>query len=329
MKFFLDHLVNKICGEAQDTIFAFYNLFSRELQAHLPSPSEYRKEPQNLLLRAISAMITSERSLFAITVRSRQNIPIGEKDAWQPDLPSWCPYVRTSFEIGSPSLSGKVSFGNEIAEHSFQNDGKLLRVRGCAVAVVSKVLSPSRHKDLVRRHGDKYSPDEMHHIITYYLECLGFGLQIPHGERDPQENSQETLLSQPFLLESFVQPGFMTISNGTSDGVLFDIGPEYEYEAIRYWRLTKSRTGCKYIILYEGVMHTTSLTGWDNDNANWIDLDERDDAALIPRASDVGDIICGIVGCPLLVVLRALPWEYGMEPVYQVVGEALGTLLSI
>ncbi|KAK3945963.1 heterokaryon incompatibility protein-domain-containing protein [Diplogelasinospora grovesii] len=147
-KIFLDHLVDKKCGDPRDSVFAFYNLFSRELQKHLPSPSNYCEKPRDILLKAICGMISSERSLYAITIRSRQKMPIGEEDAWQLDLPSWCPYVRTSFEIDSLSVLGKFSFGIETAEPVFQNNGKLVHVRGCAIAEVSKTLAPYRHRDL-------------------------------------------------------------------------------------------------------------------------------------------------------------------------------------
>ncbi|KAM0248558.1 hypothetical protein ACHAQJ_009407 [Trichoderma viride] len=298
---YLKYLTNKKCVNPQDCVFAFYNLFSPELQEHLPSPRDYCQPLPSLILKTISAMISTENSLYAITIRSCQNEPV-EEDAWQLDLPSSCPCVRTPFGFDSLGRLGKVKFFNESVEHSFQNDGKLLRVRGFAMAVVSEVASLHEHRHLVGKDHKAYNDEE---IITYHEECVKFGLQILEDvQEDSQEDSEETLF----------KPGIMTITRETSKSMLANIELPTLLEARRYWQLTKSRKVCKYIVLGDDDD--------DDDDDNWVNIEDGDEAALIPGTSEMEDIICGIVGCPLPVVLRALPQHAGVETMYKVLGES-------
>jgi hypothetical protein len=318
VKQFLDRLVEKKCGDPRDSIFAFYNLFSQELQKQLPSPRNYCQQPQDVLLKAICAMISSDRSLYAITVRSRQKTPNGENNAWQLDLPSWCPYVRTPFEIDSLSELGEFNFGTETTEQFFQSDGKLIRVRGYAIAIVSRTLPQCRHLDLENK-GGKYSDQELDYIIRYYSVCSKFGLQLPFDQRHGHKDLRET----PSLLEAF-RHGIATFTKNSNSSTFSDIDLQLREEAIYYWQRTHPRQVCKFIALDGGgdFSCSTGPARWDDNDLNWVDLEDSRDAALVPATCDVGDIIAGIVGCALPVVVRVIPGDSGLETVYRVVGEA-------
>jgi hypothetical protein len=307
---FLDRLVNKRCRDPRDSVFAFYNLFSRELQNSLPSPTDYcRQTAQNTLLEAICAMILSERSLYAITIKSRQKVPNGKEDNWQHDLPSWCPYVRTPFTL-EDSLSdslGKSNSGTRTADDFFfDNTGKRIRVRGFAIATVSRILARCRHRDLVNRTG-VYSDEERNVIIRYYLKCVAFGLELPDVPEVREETSQEGQSPE------FYPGGIMTVTDDARD----EMHPFITEKAIHYWKLTRPRMVCRFITLDEGL--TTDTVGYDLEDTEWVD-DPQDNngAALIPEASHEEDIIARIIGCPLPVVLR----KQSGESVYHVVGEA-------
>lgn len=103
-----------------------------------------------------------------------------------------------------------------------------------------------------------------------------------------------------------------------------DIEVQLREEAIYYWQRTRPRQVCKFITL-DGVEEFACSTGpsrWDDNDPNWVDLEDSGDTALVPATCDMGDIIVGIVGCALPVVIRVIPGDSGLETVYRVVGEA-------
>lgn len=98
---FLDSFVDRECKDPRDSVFAFYNLLGQDLKTPLTFHADYSREPQDVLLQAIRGIIESTGRLYAMTIRSRQKTPTGNEDAWQLDMPSWCPHVRTPFENSS------------------------------------------------------------------------------------------------------------------------------------------------------------------------------------------------------------------------------------
>lgn len=307
---FLDSFVDRECKDPRDSVFAFYNLFGQDLKKCLTFHADYSREPQDVLLQAIRGIIESTGGLYAITIRSRQTAPTGNDDAWQLDMPSWCPHVRTPFENSSLTDLTQFNSSGGTAEHSFHNGGKLLRVRGFAIARIFEILPPSPHRHLVVRDEEDFDSNLFSYVKEYYRDCRNFGLKLPPSRNDPREGD---------LLLSY-RASMATVRNSRVDSSSH-ISNSGRSEVIRYWRFTESRLVCKFIEANACVSstHMDDPTASDNDSA-WEDVE--DDAALVPGTSDVGDVICGIFGCPTPVVLRKLSYEYEGKEVYQVLGEA-------
>lgn len=176
--FLLDSLLDRQCGNPRDSVFAFYNLFPKDLQEYIAI--DYGLRLGQVLLQAICGIIKTTRNLYAITLRGHQKTPVEENLPWQLSMPSWCLYVGTSFESNSMASLDKFDAGTDPADISFCHSNRVIRVRGFAIGRIFQIMhGKMRHvNDISKGWNDK----DLYHIKAYYRDCLCFGLSFPSDQ---------------------------------------------------------------------------------------------------------------------------------------------------
>lgn len=92
---FLDCLLDRQCYDRRDNIFAFLNLFPRDLQQRIPI--NYKASTKEILLQSTRAIVESTGSLYILIIRGSQIPPESDEEQWQKSIPSWCPYLAAQY----------------------------------------------------------------------------------------------------------------------------------------------------------------------------------------------------------------------------------------
>lgn len=302
---FLDRLLDCQCTDHRDNVFAFCNLFSNGLKARIEI--DYEKPREKVFIEATRGIIEATQDLYIITLKGRQSRPRG-KQAWQRDMPSWCPYFGTPFKNDSVAPANSTIFSAKKAAVTFLDENRTLKARGYTVGIISDTTSrDSRSIDefqSLSSDADVFSEKE------YLVKCFLFGLSL-HDEADnvvstfnAAETTIQTILAGHDdghsagqlcrLALKFAQLRCEPIHEG--DEIHIDFMDELALNRAKF--STHSRLICSYEVppahMSNGGIHV----------------------ALVPDTARKRDIICGILGCPVHVVLRPVG-EY-----YKVLGEA-------
>jgi hypothetical protein len=305
-RMFLDYLLDCQCTDRRDNVFAFCNLFSDGLKARIEI--DYEKPPEKVLIEAARGIIEETQDLYIITLKGRQSRPKG-KQAWQRDMPSWCPFFGTSFKNDSVAPANSTIFSAKKAAVTFLDENRTLKARGYTVGTISNTAS--RDSVSIDKFQSLSSNDDVFNEKEYLVKCFLFGLSLVHDEADDivsTINATETIIQTILaghddghsaerlyrLALKFAQLLFEPIHKG--DEIHIDFMDELALNRAKF--TTHSRLICSYKVppahVSNGGIHV----------------------ALVPDTARKRDIICGILGCPVHVVLRPVG-RY-----YKVLGEA-------
>jgi hypothetical protein len=175
--YYLDSLLNKRCSVPQDQVFAFFDLFPEQLRKHITV--SYAIKPGEILLQAISGIIEYTNKLKVLGIRSRQNMPSGKKHAWQRKMPSWCPYVGTSFTDDSiASLQDFSGIDITTEKSRFDKSTQSLHTFGLTIGTVSEMMTPPAKW----RRGQKDVNLDERTVLTWEQhrnKCNKLGLLLP------------------------------------------------------------------------------------------------------------------------------------------------------
>jgi hypothetical protein len=277
---FLDSLLDRECSDPRDSVFAFYNLFPETLRKCITI--DYELEPETVLLQTVSAIIKTTQSLSAVTTRSRQKVPTDNAHIWQQDMPSWCPYVSTSFENDSLAAWQSPPYLDAInPEISVDLSKKHVHTYGFTIGTISEMIRYG--EPLVDGDKGNFSESEIDNILHCFSVWGEYGLSIPK-----YDGTSEAPLS---MLHISSARGLKSLSTDMS----------LQYEAIRCYRMMKKRRVCKIETVNSGA---SSVVG------------------AVPAAACGNDKICWIIGCPSALVLRMSKLEGNQDQLYKVVGEA-------
>jgi hypothetical protein len=238
---FLDSLLDRQCGNPRDSVYAFYNMFPKTLQKCIKP--DYELEPEAVLLQAVSAIIKTTQSLSAITIRSRQKVPIGDTHIWQRHMPSWCPYVSTSFE--NDSLAAWQSPPYRIvrnAKISVDLSKGQLRAYGFTVGTISEVSCCGEMP--VDGKKEKFSESDADSILHYFSVGTEYGLSIPE---------HNGMLEAPQCI--------MYVSSAT-DSKSQSTDRTHLSEAYRYYQKMRNRNCAKLILRIRAQFLRSALCLW-------------------------------------------------------------------
>jgi hypothetical protein len=289
---FVDCLLDSQCTNRRDSIFAFYNLFSSKLQKQIDI--DYSIPPDEVLIKAVRAIIEVTQNLYIITIKGRQSFP-KRKDAWQCYMPSWCPYFSTSFRshsIAPDDTSNDTSidavFGAEKAVVTFLDDNRILKVQGFTIGVISRTLP--RDSRPIEQFQPLEDDDDILEEIAYLEECVLFGHSLTGKADDP--------VSAAKAIGTTIQ----TMLAGRGDYAYFlyevlgeektPIDAPHAHALNKFKSYTHHRQICSF---------TVPSTQISNGGVH---------VALVPDSARKTDIICGIFGCNAPVVLRQIGDHY-------------------
>jgi hypothetical protein len=212
----LNFLLESHCADRRDSIFAFYNLFSSNLQGKIEI--DYSTPPEKVLINAVRAIIEATQNLDIIAIKGRQSRP-KRGEAWQRDMPSWCPYFNTSFKSHSIAPHDTADdtehhFENDSIDHTangtllsaakvsvtFLDNNRILKARGFTIGVISSTL-PRESRQI-----DQFQPlnndDDVRNQMTYLKNCLHFGYSLTCKDDDSSKRSSQQWLQGEAVLKN-------------------------------------------------------------------------------------------------------------------------------
>ncbi|CVK98791.1 uncharacterized protein FMAN_08437 [Fusarium mangiferae] len=296
--YFLECLLDRQCSDRRDNIFAFWNLFPKDLQKRIPI--SYKSPARDILLQSARAIIESTGSLYIFVIRARQIPPESHEEKWQKSMPSWCPYLAAQYYDYGFKPHTMSNIFTEKAKVSFCTNTKIL-VKGFVVGYIERSLSPDNVPST------DWTDEDYSQQFGFYTKCLELGVLSAPPEKGEQSlrATTRTLLGD----RDGASIGGQDLIN-YSLGRIFDEPDENNAKSALYQilRNTRSRQVCSFEV---GAAVIRALRSSGIPREFWLNP-----IAVVPRTAQWSDPICVISGCPLPVVLR----RFGNT--YRVIGEA-------
>ncbi|CVL13465.1 hypothetical protein FPRO06_07799 [Fusarium proliferatum] len=296
-KYFLERLLDRQCSDRRDNIFAFWNLFPKDLQKRIPI--SYKSPTRDILLQSARAIIESTGSLYIFVIRARQIPPKSHEEQWQKSMPSWCPYLAAQYDDYGFKPHTMSNIFTEKAKLSFYTSTKM-RVKGFVVGYIERSLSPENVPST------DWTDEDFSQQFGFYTKCLELGLLSAPPEKGEQSlwATTRTLLGDQGG-DSIGDQDLINYALGrTSDELNENDAKSALYHILRN---TRSRQVCSFQV---GASVIRALRSSGLPREFWLNP-----IAVVPRTAQWRDAICVISGCPLPVVLR----RFG--DTYRIIGE--------
>lgn len=301
---FLDHSLDRQCTDRRDNVFSFYNLFPDGLKARIEI--DYEKPVEKVLIEAARGVIEVSQDLYIITLKGRQIRPKG-KEAWQRVMPSWCPYFGTSFKNDSVAPMNSTILNAKKAAVTFLDENRTLKARGYTVGIISDTMS--RDSLSVGEFRSLSSDDDVFNEKEYLVDCFLFGMSL-HDEAD-------NVVSTANAIVTIIRTILAGHDDDDSAGRLCRLALKFAQ------RCEPIQKGDKIHIDFMDELalnraklstHSRLICSYEMPPAHVSNREIH--VALVPDTARKRDIICGILGCPVHVVLRPVGGYY------KVLGEA-------
>jgi hypothetical protein len=283
-EFYLESLIDRHCTIPQDSVFAYFCLFPDEIQECITV--DYRSEAKAVLLQAISGIIECTGSLTVLGIRSRQLPPDDSEHAWQHTMPSWCPYVGTSFDTCAMDyLQNLPEFDIVIEKPKFDPITQRLLTFGFTIGIVTEMVT-----NRVRRDQEKKEATSNEASIWYklrqYFDWTDLGLSNTQCRGNCTGQQIATVIVGPGVVDA---EDLAYVNN--------------------FFYHTRHRRICRI-----------KSTSFDDSEYEKYELET---VALVPDSTRKKDRICWIKGCPSAVVLREVKQTDSGDTCFSVVGEAI------
>ncbi|KAL2817710.1 heterokaryon incompatibility protein-domain-containing protein [Aspergillus cavernicola] len=289
---FLDGLLDSQCLEPSDHIYAFCHLLAPDIQSDIDI--NVQKRPEEIICQASQAIIKNTQNLSIITIRGRQAYPL---EQWQFDLlPSWCPFFGVPYlNKPLPSEDYTRRYGTEEIA-IFSADGKIMHTKGL---ILGKINSVTDHKHFVSQSFkdiEWVNKARVDSERNYACKCIAL-IEAQAGKgADLYSTVLWNVLDREFGLLECLQE-------------MAELTAKQQSQLNKFAEYFHSRQLCFFTYDDDPIFRESAAAQSLPDGIPF-------DFAIIPGRACVGDLLCAILGCEQLVVLRAQGKHY------QVIGEA-------
>ncbi|USP78129.1 hypothetical protein yc1106_05403 [Curvularia clavata] len=290
-KQYLDYFLDRECGLRHDNIYAFLYLLRNDVKQRRPN---YQCDIRELVFKTFLKIIESTQSLHIIIIKGRQKPPCNREEAWQLDMPSWCPYLATPYQCRPIEVKNGPNLFAEKAVSSIVE--KRLQIRGFVIGRVARTISQRIPPKV--RGSIGWDPADVERELNHYRKCLALGLKgVP---KDNESRGTSMMATTRTLLVAgqgedhhFLEPWKSSFRDlDEQDGMFL--------RKILKNRISRSVCSFRLDLAVKKALKASEAAPSTKINR----------IALVPHTAHEGDEICVILGCSTPVVLRKIGEQY-------------------